>query len=121
MSAQSKQGMPPAWQVRPPCKPTPLRRPSTRCALSRCPCSLPTRPLNAVCTTLSFSGSSAFTRLARKFDVVVIDEAAQVGLMQRWVLLLCYGAHAVGNPAAMPHPNLHLSSALRRGAIHDGA
>lgn len=32
----------------------------------------------AVCTTLSFSGSTAFTRLARKFDVVVIDEAAQV-------------------------------------------
>jgi senataxin len=30
-----------------------------------------------ICTTLAFSGSYAFTRLARKFDVVVVDEAAQ--------------------------------------------
>ena len=36
------------------------------------------------CTTLSFSGSAAFTRLARKFDAVVIDEAAQVSL-QLWM------------------------------------
>ncbi len=32
-----------------------------------------------VCTTLAFSGSGLFLRLTRKFDVVVIDEAAQVG------------------------------------------
>lgn len=30
-----------------------------------------------VCSTLSFSGSSIFLQMARKFDVVVIDEAAQ--------------------------------------------
>ena len=30
-----------------------------------------------VCSTLSFSGSSIFSQMARKFDVVVIDEAAQ--------------------------------------------
>lgn len=30
-----------------------------------------------VCSTLSFSGSSLFSQLTRKFDVVVIDEAAQ--------------------------------------------
>lgn len=30
-----------------------------------------------VCSTLSFSGSPLFTQMARKFDVVVIDEAAQ--------------------------------------------
>ena len=34
---------------------------------------------NIVCTTLGFSGSGLFLRLTRKFDVVVIDEAAQVG------------------------------------------
>ena len=43
-----------------------------------CARSHPAPPWPAVCTTLSFSGSSAFTRLARKFDVVVVDEAAQV-------------------------------------------
>ena len=30
-----------------------------------------------VCSTLSFSGSPLFTQMSRKFDVVVIDEAAQ--------------------------------------------
>lgn len=30
-----------------------------------------------VCSTLSFSGSALFAQMARKFDVVVIDEAAQ--------------------------------------------
>ena len=30
-----------------------------------------------VCSTLSFSGSPIFAQMARKFDVVVIDEAAQ--------------------------------------------
>lgn len=30
-----------------------------------------------VCSTLSFSGSSIFLQMAHKFDVVVIDEAAQ--------------------------------------------
>ena len=39
---------------------------------------------NIVCTTLSFSGSGLFLRLTRKFDVVVIDEAAQVGALNTW-------------------------------------
>ena len=30
-----------------------------------------------VCSTLSFSGSAIFSKMSRKFDVVVIDEAAQ--------------------------------------------
>ena len=30
-----------------------------------------------VCSTLSFSGSGAFGRMARPFDVVIVDEAAQ--------------------------------------------
>lgn len=30
-----------------------------------------------VCSTLSFSGSRLFAQMSRKFDVVVIDEAAQ--------------------------------------------
>ena len=30
-----------------------------------------------VCSTLSFSGSGAFTHMDRPFDVVIIDEAAQ--------------------------------------------
>lgn len=30
-----------------------------------------------VCSTLSFSGSPIFAKMSRKFDVVVIDEAAQ--------------------------------------------
>ena len=30
-----------------------------------------------VCSTLSFSGSGLFAQMSRKFDVVVIDEAAQ--------------------------------------------
>jgi senataxin len=30
-----------------------------------------------VCSTLSFAGSSMFYRMSRKFDVVIIDEAAQ--------------------------------------------
>ncbi len=30
-----------------------------------------------VCSTLSFSGSGAFGQMARAFDVVIIDEAAQ--------------------------------------------
>jgi hypothetical protein len=30
-----------------------------------------------VCATLAFSGGGGFTRLVRKFDVVVVDEAAQ--------------------------------------------
>lgn len=49
--------------------------PSLVCALDLQP---DPAPAAAVCTTLSFSGSGAFTRLTRKFDVVVVDEAAQV-------------------------------------------
>ena len=73
----------------------------------------PRRPCRscAVCTTLSFSGSSAFTRLARKFDVVVIDEAAQVERLLRCVLccaVLCCAVSCcvllcVACPSMFPH------------------
>ncbi|PRW45131.1 putative helicase MAGATAMA 3 [Chlorella sorokiniana] len=60
---------------------------------------------NIVCTTLSFSGSSAFTRLARKFDVVVIDEAAQAVEPSTLVPLAHGGAkqvYLVGDPVQLP-------------------
>lgn len=60
---------------------------------------------NIVCTTLSFSGSSAFTRLTRKFDVVVIDEAAQAVEPSTLVPLAHGGAkqvYLVGDPVQLP-------------------
>ena len=30
-----------------------------------------------VCSTLSFAGSGIFARMSRRFDVIIIDEAAQ--------------------------------------------
>lgn len=58
-----------------------------------------------VCTTLSFSGSSAFTRLTRKFDVVVVDEAAQAVEPATLVPLAHGGAKQVflvGDPVQLP-------------------
>lgn len=58
-----------------------------------------------VCTTLSFSGSKAFTRLARKFDVVVVDEAAQAVEPAVLVPLTHGGAKQVflvGDPVQLP-------------------
>ncbi|KAL4448164.1 hypothetical protein ABPG75_005383 [Micractinium tetrahymenae] len=60
---------------------------------------------NIVCTTLSFSGSSAFTRLTRKFDVVVVDEAAQAVEPSTLVPLAHGGAkqvYLVGDPVQLP-------------------
>ena len=62
-------------------------------------------PTPAVCTTLSFSGSSAFTRLTRKFDVVVVDEAAQAVEPSVLVPLAHGGAkqvYLVGDPVQLP-------------------
>ena len=58
-----------------------------------------------MCTTLSFSGSSAFTRLTRKFDVVVVDEAAQAVEPSTLVPLAHGGAkqvYLVGDPVQLP-------------------
>lgn len=63
-----------------------------------------------VCSTLSFSGSSIFSQMARKFDVVVIDEAAQavepailVPLVQG-VKQVSYGRHMGPLPLDPPLP-----------------
>lgn len=60
---------------------------------------------SVVCTTLAFAGSAAFLRLARKFDVVVVDEAAQA--VEPSVLVpLAHGAprqvYLVGDPVQLP-------------------
>ena len=47
-----------------------------------------------VCSTLSFSGSRSFAQMKRKFDVVVIDEAAQA--VEPSVLIpICQGVKQV--------------------------
>eukprot|EP00898_Chlorokybus_atmophyticus_P006981 jgi/Chlat1/7284/Chrsp58S06911 len=57
-----------------------------------------------VFTTLSSSGRAVFSRIARKFDVVIIDEAAQAGeLATLQPLLLGKGAAVmVGDPQQLP-------------------
>ena len=80
-----------------PCEAAEPQTMSQMCCLelhSHCP-----SPPPAVCTTLSFSGSTAFTRLARKFDVVVIDEAAQVGFRS----LCCGAALVLGRQTCAKH------------------
>ncbi|MEW5304818.1 MAG: hypothetical protein WDW36_007402 [Sanguina aurantia] len=59
---------------------------------------------NIVCSTLSFAGSSVFYRLSRKFDVVVIDEAAQAVEPSVLVPLVmgCKQAYLVGDPVQLP-------------------
>ncbi|GLJ40367.1 hypothetical protein SUGI_0830590 [Cryptomeria japonica] len=57
-----------------------------------------------VCSTLSFSGSSIFSRVTRGFDVVIIDEAAQAVEPATLVPLLhgCKQAILVGDPIQLP-------------------
>uniref|UniRef100_A0A7S0WSL5 Helicase ATP-binding domain-containing protein n=1 Tax=Chlamydomonas leiostraca TaxID=1034604 RepID=A0A7S0WSL5_9CHLO len=57
-----------------------------------------------VCSTLSFAGSSIFYRLSRKFDVVVIDEAAQAVEPSTLVPLImgCKQVYLVGDPVQLP-------------------
>ena len=72
---------------------------------------------SVVCTTLSFSGSAAFRRLARKFDVVVVDEAAQAVEPALLVPLAHGGAaqvYLVGDPVQLPATVLS-SRALGQG------
>ncbi|KAF5835699.1 P-loop containing nucleoside triphosphate hydrolase protein [Dunaliella salina] len=59
---------------------------------------------NIVCSTLSFAGSSAFSRLSRKFDVVVIDEAAQAVEPATLVPIIngCKQLYLVGDPVQLP-------------------
>ncbi|RMZ53306.1 hypothetical protein APUTEX25_004794 [Auxenochlorella protothecoides] len=70
-----------------------------------------------VCTTLSFSGSASFVRLARKFDVVIVDEAAQAVEPAVLVPLAHGGArqvYLVGDPVQLPATVLS-SRALAHG------
>ncbi|KAD3067329.1 hypothetical protein E3N88_35209 [Mikania micrantha] len=57
-----------------------------------------------VFSTLSFSGSSLFTKLARSFDIVVIDEAAQAVEPATLVPLAsgCKQVFLVGDPVQLP-------------------
>ncbi|GIL49937.1 hypothetical protein Vafri_6246 [Volvox africanus] len=59
---------------------------------------------NIVCSTLSFAGSSVFYRLSRKFDVVVIDEAAQAVEPSTLVPMVmgCKQVYLVGDPVQLP-------------------
>ena len=60
---------------------------------------------NIVCTTMAFSGGSNFARLVRKFDVVVVDEAAQAVEPSVLVPLAHGGAKQVflvGDPEQLP-------------------
>jgi senataxin len=59
---------------------------------------------SVVCSTLSFSGSGMFARMTKKFDVVVVDEAAQA-VEPSTLVPLCYGAKQaflVGDPKQLP-------------------
>ncbi|GAQ80554.1 P-loop containing nucleoside triphosphate hydrolases superfamily protein [Klebsormidium nitens] len=57
-----------------------------------------------VCSTLSFSGSGAFGRMSRPFDVVIIDEAAQAVEPSTLVALThgCRQLFLVGDPVQLP-------------------
>ncbi|GAB2275183.1 hypothetical protein Dimus_009945 [Dionaea muscipula] len=57
-----------------------------------------------VFSTLSFSGSTIFTKLSRGFDVVVIDEAAQAVESSTLVPLIngCKQVFLVGDPVQLP-------------------
>ncbi|KAL6652887.1 hypothetical protein ACP70R_011812 [Stipagrostis hirtigluma subsp. patula] len=57
-----------------------------------------------VFSTLSFSGSSIFSRMARGFDVVIIDEAAQAVEPATLVPLIhgCRQVFLVGDPVQLP-------------------
>lgn len=71
---------------------------------------------SVVCSTLSFSGSGAFARMTRKFDAVVVDEAAQA-VEPSTLVPLCYGAtqaFLVGDPKQLP------ATVLSSAATHKG-
>ena len=70
---------------------------------------------SVVCSTLSFSGSGMFARMTRKFDVVVVDEAAQA-VEPSTLVPLCYGANAGfgGGPGQLP------ATVLSSAATHKG-
>ena len=71
---------------------------------------------SVVCSTLSFSGSGMFARMTRKFDVVVVDEAAQA-VEPSTLVPLCYGAtqaFLVGDPKQLP------ATVLSSAATHKG-
>ncbi|XP_015631205.1 probable helicase MAGATAMA 3 [Oryza sativa Japonica Group] len=57
-----------------------------------------------VFSTLSFSGSSIFSRMARAFDVVIIDEAAQAVEPATLIPLIhgCKQVFLVGDPVQLP-------------------
>eukprot|EP01018_Ginkgo_biloba_P018605 Gb_01813 [translate_table: standard] len=57
-----------------------------------------------VCSTLSFSGASVFSRMSRGFDVVIIDEAAQAVEPATLVPLAhgCRQVFLVGDPIQLP-------------------
>ncbi|KAJ7547089.1 hypothetical protein O6H91_08G068600 [Diphasiastrum complanatum] len=65
-----------------------------------------------ICSTLSFSGSSIFSRMKRGFDVVVIDEAAQAVEPATLVPLAhgCRQAFLVGDPIQLPATVLSTSA-----------
>ncbi|CAG9466793.1 unnamed protein product [Pedinophyceae sp. YPF-701] len=69
-----------------------------------------------VCSTLSFSGSGIFERIARRFDVVIIDEAAQA-VEPSTMVPLSVGArqvYLVGDPNQLPATVIS-QQALARG------
>ena len=71
---------------------------------------------SVVCSTLSFSGSGMFARMTKKFDVVVVDEAAQA-VEPSTLVPLCYGAtqaFLVGDPRQLPATVLS-SAATQKG------
>ena len=71
---------------------------------------------SVVCSTLSFSGSGAFARMTKKFDAVVVDEAAQA-VEPSTLVPLCYGAtqaFLVGDPKQLP------ATVLSSAATHKG-
>ncbi|KAJ9510377.1 hypothetical protein QJQ45_015835 [Haematococcus lacustris] len=59
---------------------------------------------SVVCSTLSFAGSSLLQRVSRRFDVVVIDEAAQAVEPSTLVPLVmgCRQVYLVGDPVQLP-------------------
>ncbi|KAK9812831.1 hypothetical protein WJX72_004417 [[Myrmecia] bisecta] len=59
---------------------------------------------NIVCSTLSFAGSGIFARMSRRFDVIIIDEAAQAVEPSTLVPLVngCKQVYLVGDPVQLP-------------------
>ncbi len=72
-----------------------------------------------VCSTLSFSGSGLFAQMSRKFDVVVIDEAAQA--VEPAILVpLVQGVKQVSQSSApMLHQVIHTMCRAKTGQRRD--